>query len=151
MQRTFIALKPDAVARGLVGEILSIFEKKGYKIIALKMLHPTLEIAKQHYIEHKDKPFFQRLLKYLTSGPIVVAVLEGINAVEGVRHIVGSTDPNEAQAGTIRAIYAQKKEQNVIHASDSVENAKREIEIYFSENEFCTNYKNMMEIVFESE
>ncbi len=135
MERTFVAIKPDGVERGLVGEILMRFEKKGYKIVAMKMMKMTLDIAEKHYAEHIGKPFYDNLVKYMTSGPIIAMVLEGINVVSQVRRIMGKTDPNIAEIGTIRADYAQRQEVNIIHGSDSLESAKREIGIFFKEDE----------------
>ncbi len=145
MERTFVAIKPDAVKRGLIGRIIKRFENKGYKIIALKMLIPTLEIAEKHYLEHVNKPFYPGLIKFITSGPIIAMVLEGENVIEGVRHIMGSTTPNDAEVGTIRADFAQTKQFNVVHGSDSNASAEREIAIYFSPEELCTNWKTPLE------
>ena len=150
MERTFVAIKPDGVKRGLIGNIIRRIEHKGYKIVGLKMLHPTLEIAEQHYAEHKGKPFYQSLINYITSGPIVAMVVEGMNVIEGMRHMMGSTVPNDAQVGTIRADFAQTKEFNTIHGSDSVESAEREINIYFKPEELCEDWKTMMEYVWEN-
>ena len=150
MERTFIAIKPDGVKRGLIGNIIRRIEHKGYKIIGLKMLHPTLDIAEKHYAEHVGKPFYQNLIKYITSGPIVAMVVEGQNVIEGMRHMMGSTSPNTAEVGTIRADFAQIKEYNTIHGSDCVESAEREIKIYFKPEELCENWKTMMEYVWES-
>lgn len=148
-ERTFVAIKPDGVKRGLVGEIISRFERKGYKLIGMKMLQADEKIAAQHYAEHINKPFYPSLVKYITSGPIVAMVFQGYKAVQGVRHLLGLTDPCEADVGSIRADYAQLKEYNTVHGSDSVESAEREIGIYFKLEELCTNYKNMMELVTE--
>ena len=147
MQRTFIAIKPDGVKRGFIGKILQRFEDKSYKIVALKMLNVTQEQAKKHYAEHEGKAFYPSLIEYITSGPVVAMVLEGENVVAGARHIMGKTNPDEADVGTIRGDFAQAKEYNIVHGSDSVESAKREIAIYFSEDEMCENYKTMLEIV----
>ncbi|MBE7706581.1 MAG: nucleoside-diphosphate kinase [Cyanobacteria bacterium SIG30] len=137
MERTFVAIKPDGVKRGLVGEILQIFEKRAYRIVALKILNVTDEQAQKHYEEHIGKPFYPGLIDYITSGPIVAMVLEGENIVNEARRIMGSTDPNKAEIGTIRATYAQIMQRNIIHGSDSVESAKREMSIYFDESELC--------------
>ena len=150
MERTFVAIKPDGVKRGLMGEIVRRFENKGYKIVGLKMLHPTLELAQKHYAEHVGKPFYNRLIKYITSGPILAMVIEGENAVAGARKMMGATRPDEAEAGTIREEYAQTMEQNIIHGSDCVESAKREIDIYFRPEELCTNWKSVTELILES-
>ena len=147
MERTFIAIKPDGVKRGFIGKILQRFEDKSYKIVALKMLNVTQEQAKKHYAEHEGKAFYPSLIEYITSGPVVAMVLEGENVVAGARHIMGKTNPDEADVGTIRGDFAQAKEYNIVHGSDSVESVKREIAIYFSEDEMCENYKTMLEIV----
>ena len=148
-ERTFVAIKPDGVQRELVGEIIKRFETKGYKITALKMLQVTDEQAKAHYAEHEGKPFYPRLIRYIQSGPIVAMVVEGYNAVAGVRHLMGSTDPDKAEVGTIRADFAEVMEYNVVHGSDSVESAEREIKIYFTEDEICKTSKSMSELVVE--
>lgn len=116
----------------------------------MKMIQVTDEQARAHYAEHADKPFFQRLIDYIQSGPIIVMVVQGYNAVAGVRHLMGSTDPDKAEVGTIRADFAQVKEYNVIHGSDSLESAAREIPIYFKEEELFTTAKSMSELVVES-
>lgn len=128
-------IKPDGVQRGLVGEILTRFEKRGMKIVALKMVNVTEELAQRHYAEHVGKKFYPALLKYITSAPVVVGVIEGLDAVQQVRKMVGSTLPSEAAVGTIRHDYGQELPLNVIHASDSQPGAEREIALYFSENE----------------
>ncbi len=149
-ERTFVAIKPDAVKRGFVGEIIARFEKRGYKITAMKMLQVTEELAAKHYEEHIGKPFYPGLVKYITSGPIVAMVFQGYGAVRGIRQMLGATDPCEADVGTIRADYGQLKSYNVIHGSDSIESAEREINLYFKPEELCPDYKNMTEIVTDS-
>ena len=148
-QRTFIAVKPDGVKRGLVGEIIKRFETKGFKLIGLKMLNVTKEMAEKHYEEHKGKPFYERLIRYIQSGPVVAMVWKGYNVVAGARHLMGKTDPMVAEVGTIRADFALIMEYNVVHGSDSVESAEREIGIYFSPEELCDDYQNMAESVIE--
>ena len=148
-ERTFVAVKPDGVKRGLTGEIIRRFESKGLKVIALKLLNVTQEMAEQHYAEHLGKPFYPRLIRYIQSGPVVAMVLEGYTAVQAARHLMGKTNPNEAEVGTIRSDFAMVMEYNVVHGSDSVESAKREIAIYFKPEELCENYKNMSELVVE--
>ena len=135
MERTFAMIKPDAVQRGLTGTILARYEAKGLKIAAMKLMNVTEELAKQHYAEHVEKPFFPGLLEFITSGPVVALVLEGNNAVAEVRKMNGATNPLEAACGTIRGDFAQITSRNVVHGSDSVESAEREIAIYFSEDE----------------
>lgn len=148
-QRTFIAVKPDGVKRGLVGNIIKRFETKGFKLIGLKMLDVTPEMAEKHYGEHKGKSFYNRLIEYIQSGPIVAMVWKGYDVIAGSRQLMGSTKPLEAQVGTIRADYALVKEYNVVHGSDSVESAEKEIAIYFTPEELCDEYENMAEIVIE--
>lgn len=135
MEKTFAMIKPDAVQRGLVGTIITRYEQKGLRVAAMKVMQVTDEIAKQHYAEHVEKPFFPGLLSYITSGPVVALVLEGKNAVAEVRKLNGATNPLEAACGTIRGDFAQEMGRNVVHGSDSVESANREIAIYFSEDE----------------
>lgn len=150
IERTFVALKPDAVQRGLIGKIITRFEEKGFKIIALKMLVVSDEQAAAHYAEHVGKPFYQPLIQFITSAPIVAMVIEGIDAIEEVRHIVGATNPDKADVGSIRADYSPLMKCNCIHASDSVASAEREMAIYFDvEKELCTNWKTMMEVVLD--
>lgn len=150
-ERTFIAVKPDGVKRGIVGEIVKRFEHKGFKLIGMKMLNVTEEMAKKHYAEHEGKPFYPRLIRYIQSGPIVAMVWKGLDVIHGARILMGSTNPNDAQVGTIRADFAQVMEFNVVHGSDSPESAEREIEIYFTPEEICDDYENMSEIMAESE
>ena len=149
-ERTFIAIKPDGVKRNLIGKIISRFEEKGYKIIGLKLLLPTMEMAEKHYEEHKGKPFYPRLINYITSGPIVAMVIEGNNVVVESRRMMGSTKPEEAEAGTIRFDYATTMEYNIIHGSDSVASAEREIAIYFKEEELCPNWTTMLEMIMNN-
>ena len=129
-------LKPDAVARNKIGEIVSRLERVGLRIVALKMDMVTLEKAEEHYREHIDKSFYQELIDYITSGPVVLMVVEGLNAVEIMRKIAGATDPLKAAPGTIRGDFALSVTYNMVHSADSVESAKREIEIYFPETDF---------------
>ena len=150
IERTFVALKPDAVQRGLIGRIVNRFEEKGFKIIAMKMLEVTPKQAAAHYAEHVGKPFYDGLIQFITSAPIVAMVVEGIDAIEEIRHIVGATNPDKADVGSIRADYSPLMKCNCIHASDSVDSAEREMRIYFDvETELCTNWKTMMEVVLD--
>ena len=135
MEKTFVMIKPDAVQRGLTGAIISRYEAKGLQIAGMKMMYITEEMAREHYAEHIDKPFFPELLRYLTSGPVVVLVLAGKYAVEEVRKLNGATNPLKAACGTIRGDFAQDTGRNVVHGSDSVESAARETAIYFEEHE----------------
>ncbi|MHB1127639.1 MAG: nucleoside-diphosphate kinase [Bacillota bacterium] len=135
MERSYVMVKPDGVQRNMVGDIISRFEKKGYRIIAMKMLRITRLMAEQHYAEHVGKPFFNGLVDYITSGPVVAMVLEGKDVVAGVRKMMGSTNPSEAATGTIRGDYALDIGRNVVHGSDSPESAQREMAIYFAPEE----------------
>ena len=135
MEKTFVMIKPDGVQRGLVGNIISRYEAKGLRIAAMKFMMVTGEMAWEHYAEHKDKPFFTELMAYITSGPAVAMVVEGLHAVEEVRKINGATNPLQAACGTIRGDFAQAVGRNVVHGSDSAESAEREIAIYLSEAE----------------
>ena len=131
MQRTLVLIKPDAVRRGLVGEIISRLERKGLKIVALRMLQMDKEMAERHYAIHKGKPFFEGLVEFITSGPLVAAVIEGERAVEAVRRLMGETNPLKASPGTIRGDFGLDIQQNLIHGSDSEETAREEIELFF--------------------
>ena len=147
MERTFIAIKPDSVQRGLIGKIIIRIEDKGFKIIGLKMLHVTEELAAKHYAEHVNKPFYKDLVKFITSAPIVAMVVAGENAVSAMRQLMGKTNPDNAEAGSIRASFSQEMSYNSIHGSDSIESAEREISIYFKEEELCNNWQTMFEIL----
>ena len=131
MDRTLILVKPDAFARGLTGEIIARFERKGLKIVALRSLTVTKELAEQHYAEHSERPFFGELVEFITSGPIVAMVLEGRGAVKAARQVIGATDPLEAATGSIRGDFAVEMGQNMVHGSDSPESAAREAELFF--------------------
>ncbi len=144
MERTFVMIKPDAVQRGLIGEIISRLEKKGLKIVAMKMLNVSRDLAERHYAEHREKPFFQSLVDYITSAPVVAMVVEGKNAVKVVRTLVGATNPQEALPGTIRGDFGMDIGRNVIHASDSLESAEREISLFFKPEEIV-EYKRIDE------
>ncbi|KAG5496357.1 hypothetical protein JKF63_02659 [Porcisia hertigi] len=134
-ERTFIAVKPDGVQRGLVGEIIARFERKGFKLVALKMLQPTKEQAQGHYKDLASKPFFPALVEYFSSGPIVGMVWEGKNVVKSGRVLLGATNPADSQPGTIRGDYAVDVGRNVCHGSDAVESAQREIAFWFKPEE----------------
>lgn len=137
LERTFSIIKPDAVKRNLVGEIYHRFEKAGLKIIAAKMVHLSDDQASGFYAEHEGKPFFEGLKEFMTSGPIMVQVLEGENAIARYRELMGKTNPEEAACGTIRADYAVSMRYNSVHGSDSPESAAREIEFFFPASEIC--------------
>ncbi|MFC1968996.1 nucleoside-diphosphate kinase [Chloroflexota bacterium] len=138
MERTLILIKPDAVERNLTGTLISRFEGLELKLVALRMLHLDTELAQRHYAVHRDKPFFNRLVDYITSGPIVAMVFEGDNAIEVLRKAMGATDPAKAEAGTIRADFGLDIESNTVHGSDSVKTAEEEIKLYFAENEIVS-------------
>jgi len=140
MEKTFVMVKPDGVQRNLIGKIIDRFEEKGLKVIALKMMQISEELAHKHYGEHKGKPFFQGLVEYITSGPVVAMVLEGKEAVSAVRNMMGATNPLKADPGTIRGTYAMDIGRNVVHGSDSPDSAKREIALFFNDTEIL-NYK----------
>ena len=146
-ERTFVAIKPDGVKRGLIGRVIQRFEDKGFKIVGMKLLQVTPELAAKHYEEHQGKPFYNRLIYYITSAPIVAMVIEGYNAVESVRHTVGATNHMNADVGTIRADFAQIMEYNIVHASDSPQSAEREISLYFRPEEIYDNWQSMSEII----
>ena len=129
--RTLILVKPDAFERGLTGEILARFERKGLKLTDLKLVQADEEIANRHYAEHKDKPFFGELVEFITRGPLVAAVLEGEQAVAAARQLIGATNPLEAATGSIRGEFAVEVTFNLVHGSDSDESAEREVSIWF--------------------
>jgi nucleoside-diphosphate kinase len=138
IEETFIMIKPDGIQRGLLGKIISRFEKKGLKLIALKMMHIDKNLAEEHYFEHIEKPFYKSLIEFITSGPIVAGVLKGEKAINIVRKLVGATSPNNAELGTIRGDFAINTGFNIIHASDSSSTAKKEIDLFFQKDEIFT-------------
>lgn len=150
-ERTFVAIKPDGVKRGIIGRIIRKIEDKGFKIVALKMLQVSDELAAKHYAEHVNKPFYKALIKFITSGPIVAMILQGENAVASVRKFMGSTNPDNAEVGSIRGDFAQVMRFNAIHGSDSKESAEREINLFFNENEICDNWDTMLELIMRNE
>lgn len=137
VERTLSIIKPDAVAKNVVGEINARFEKAGLRIVAMKMLRLDDELAGGFYAEHKERPFFPALVEFMTSGPVVVQVLEGEGAVLKNRDLMGATNPQEAAAGTIRADFAETIDANAVHGSDSVESAAREVSYFFKADEIC--------------
>lgn len=137
VERTLSIIKPDAVAKDAIGEIYSRFEKAGLRIIGVRMVHLSREKAEGFYAEHRDRPFFNDLVAFMTSGPVVVSVLEGENAVALHRELMGATNPGEAAAGTIRADFAQTIDENAVHGSDSPTSAVREVAYFFDEAEIC--------------
>ena len=138
MQRSLILIKPDAIQRELTGTLISRLEGLGLKLVALKMLHLDKVLAQRHYAVHRDKPFFNRLVDYISSAPIVAMVFEGENAVEVIRKAMGATDPAKAEAETIRAEFGLDIEHNTVHGSDSVKTADEEIKLFFTEEEILS-------------
>ncbi len=134
-ERTFFMIKPDGVQRGLIGDVISRVGSKGYKIVAMKMIHISRETAMEHYGEHRGKPFFEDLVGFITSGPVVAMVVEGEDSVNGIRNMMGETDPKRSAQGTIRGDFGIHLSRNVVHGSDSTESASRETSIFFNEDE----------------
>jgi nucleoside-diphosphate kinase len=137
MERTLILLKPDCIQRRLAGRVLSRFEDKGFNIVALKMMRITPALAKQHYAEHVEKGWYPTLEKFITGGPIVAAIVEGLESIRVVRDMLGATSGLKAAAGTIRGDFSSSRQMNLVHASDGPEAAKREISLYFKSEEIC--------------
>ena len=137
VERTLSIIKPDAVAKNVIGEIVTRFEKAGLSVVAMKMVHLSDEKAGGFYAEHKERPFFKDLVGFMTSGPVVVQVLEGEDAVAKNRDLMGATNPKEAEAGTIRADFAETIDANAVPGSDSTESAARELAYFFSDEELC--------------
>jgi nucleoside-diphosphate kinase len=137
MERTLILFKPDCVQRRLVGRILSRFEDKGLNVVAMKMMRVTPDLAKRHYAEHVSKPFYPSLEAFITGGPIVAAVLEGLEVIRVVREMLGATSGLKAAAGTVRGDFSSSRQMNLVHASDGPDAAAREIELYFRADELC--------------
>ena len=138
VERTLSIIKPDAVAKNVIGEIMARFEQAELQIVAAKMLHLTQEQAEGFYAEHKERPFFADLVEFMTSGPVVVQVLEGEDAIVKNRTLMGATNPAEAEAGTIRADFAQAIDKNAVHGSDSPTSAEREVAYFFQTSEICS-------------
>ncbi|RKX81829.1 MAG: nucleoside-diphosphate kinase [Spirochaetes bacterium] len=145
MEQTFTIIKPGILQRRLVGNIISTFEAKGFRIIAMKMIKISNTVAEKHYGEHKGKDFYMPLIKYMTSEPVIIMVLERENAIESLRKITGSTNPDKAEAGTIRGKYGVSTRKNIIHASDSIESAVKEIELFFKPEELHIYNDNLGE------
>ncbi|MBA7472507.1 Nucleoside diphosphate kinase [subsurface metagenome] len=135
MEKSLVLIKPDAMQRGLAGTIITRLEKQGLKLVAIRMLHLDKALARRHYAIHRDKPFFNGLVDYISSTPIVAAVFEGEGAIAVIRKTMGATDPVKAEAGTIRGDFGLDIEHNSVHGSDSVETAEKEIKLFFSEDE----------------
>jgi len=140
MERSLVIIKPDAMQRGLAGTIITRLEEQGLKLVAIKMLHLDKALARRHYAIHKDKPFFNSLVDYISSAPILATVFEGEGAIAEIRKIMGATDPTRAEAGTIRGDFGIDIEHNSVHGSDSAETAEKEIKLFFSEDEIF-NYR----------
>ena len=149
MERTYLMVKPDGVQRGLCGEIVSRFEKKGLKLVAMKLMVIPKETAETHYGEHKGKKFFDSLISYITSGPVLAMVWEGENAVAVCRQMMGKTNPQESAPGTIRGDYGMQVGMNIIHGSDSVESAEREISIFFKPEELVSYDRTVDAWIYE--
>ncbi len=137
MQRTLVLLKPDCVQRRLMGEIIARFESKGLHIVGMKMLQVTPELSRKHYAEHVEKPFYKSLETFITSAPVVALAIDGLDVIAVVREILGATNGLKAAAGTIRGDLSSSRQMNLVHASDSEESAKRELQLYFDDKEIC--------------
>ncbi|XP_054623988.1 nucleoside diphosphate kinase B-like [Dunckerocampus dactyliophorus] len=137
-ERTFIAIKPDGVQRGIIGEVISRFERKGFKLVGMKMLQASEDLLMQHYIDLKERPFFPTLINYMSSGPVVAMVWEGKGVVKTGRVMLGETNPADSKPGTIRGDFCIDVSKNIIHGSDSVESGKKEISLWFKEEELST-------------
>lgn len=148
MEKTFLMVKPDGVQRQLIGEIVARFERKGLQLIGAKLMTIPVEMAEQHYGEHKGKPFFNDLVNFITSGPVFAMVWQGENVVEIARQMIGKTNPKEALPGTIRGDYGVFLSKNVIHGADSVESAKREIDLFFKKEELVAYDKLMNKWIY---
>jgi len=135
LECTLLIIKPDALSKKIVGKVITTFEEKGFKIVACKMILLTRERAEEFYEEHKGKDFYEPLVNFMSSNPCLVMVLEGKNATQEIRDIAGNTDPQKAEPGTLRRLYAQDNRHNVLHAADSIKSAEKEIKFFFSESE----------------
>ena len=144
MERTFLMVKPDGVQRNLIGTVVSAFERKGFKLVGAKLMWVSPELAEQHYAEHKGKPFFPNLVRFITSAPVFAMVWEGENVIAAARQMMGKTNPMEAAPGTLRGDYAISVGMNLIHGSDSPESAEREIKLFFREEELL-NYEKVLD------
>jgi nucleoside-diphosphate kinase len=149
VERTLVIIKPDGVQRGLAGDIISRFERRGLRIAAMKLMQISLELAQRHYAVHKGKPFYEPLLQYITSGPVVVMVLEGRDIIGAVRRTMGATNPAKAAPGTIRADLALETGRNLVHGSDSPETATFEIPLFFSDDEILSYSRDTDRWIFE--
>ncbi|HEY9846938.1 MAG TPA: nucleoside-diphosphate kinase [Candidatus Caenarcaniphilales bacterium] len=149
MEQTFLAVKPDGVQRGLIGEIIRRFEAKGFTLVGLKLMRVSRELAEQHYGEHQEKPFFTGLVDFITSGPVVAMVWEGKGVIASARKIIGATNPLNADPGTLRGNYGVDIGRNIIHGSDAVETAQREIGLWFSPEELVAWQPTLSPWIYE--
>jgi len=149
VEQTLVIVKPDAVQRGLIGEIVGRFERRGLRIAAMKMMRITPELAERHYAVHREKPFYDGLVRYITSAPVVAMVLEGNGAIETVRRTMGATDPADAAPGTIRADFGLEIGRNLVHGSDGPETAAFEVPLFFGEEEILSYSRDMDRWIFE--
>lgn len=148
MEKTFLMVKPDGVQRQLIGDIVARFERKGFQLVGAKLMQISPELAEQHYGEHKERPFFGELVDFITSGPVFAMVWQGENVISTARHMMGATNPKDAQLGTVRGDFAVTVGKNIIHGSDSPESAEREIGLFFKEEELVDYSKLMNEWVY---
>ena len=148
MEKTFLMVKPDAVQRQLIGEIVSRFEKKGFQLVGAKLMQMSSELAEKHYAEHIGKPFFEDLTNFITSGPVFAMVWQGDNVVNTARKMMGKTNPSESDPGTIRGDFGVVTNRNIIHGSDSLESAEREINLFFDESELVDYTKLMNQWIY---
>jgi nucleoside-diphosphate kinase len=148
MERTFLMVKPDGVQRGVIGEIVARFERKGFQLVGAKLMQVSRELAEKHYAEHKERPFFGELVDFITSGPVFAMVWEGDNVIAVARQMMGKTNPQEALPGTIRGDFGLTVGKNIIHGSDSKESAEREIQLFFKEEELVSYNKLMNEWIY---
>ncbi len=149
MERTLIIIKPDAVQRGLIGQIINRFERRGLRVAAMKLIHISESLAQRHYAVHQGKPFYEPLIEYITSSPAVVMVLEGNDVIEIARRTMGATNPAEATPGTIRADFALEIGRNLVHGSDGAETAVREVSLFFDEEEILSYGRDADPWIFE--
>jgi len=149
MEKSFVMMKPDAVQRRLMGKVLSRFEEKGLQIVAAKMMHISEDLAKEHYGEHSEKPFFNGLVEYITSSAVLAMVIQGDDCISLIRKMVGATNPKEADLGTIRGDFALDMGRNIIHASDSPQSAEREISLFFDETEIVEYEMPDTDLIYE--
>ncbi len=149
MERTFIAIKPDGVQRGIIGSIISRFETKGFTLVGMKMMTVSRELAEKHYGEHEGKPFFSGLVDFITSGPVVAMVWEGEGVIASARKLIGATKPSESAPGTIRGDFGVTIGRNIIHGSDAPETATKEVQLWFDDSELSSWQPTMMPWIYE--